>query len=224
MPPSDEATIARAASLANEAVSAIALQCRRLRSTEPEDAEFAMRWWADAQLLVVMLRRLRRIAELAMKVPRAIGDIEPYPTRQDARPSIPASPVVPGSEHSHEAVATARRVRTLVPAERHNREWITECADYRCRVTGQKRLLGRGLPRAAPDIRDVLISSCLAMRRMLMPSARSARTRASASSGISRERPSLAPAALRCASAPSFALRSTGAQRRRHAQRTPQSI
>ena len=26
---------------------------------QAEDAEFVMRWWADAQLLVVMLRRLR---------------------------------------------------------------------------------------------------------------------------------------------------------------------
>jgi hypothetical protein len=76
MPPSDEATITRAASLANEAVFAIALQCRRLRSTEPEDAEFVMRWWADAQFLVVMLRRLRRTAELAMNVPRARGEVE----------------------------------------------------------------------------------------------------------------------------------------------------
>jgi hypothetical protein len=88
MPPSDEATITRAASLANEAVFAIALQCRRLRSTEPEDAEFVMRWWADAQFLVVMLRRLRRTAELAMKVPRAREEVEQALSEFDR--SVPA--------------------------------------------------------------------------------------------------------------------------------------
>ena len=85
MPPSDEATITRAASLANEAVFAVALQCRRLRSSEPEDALFVMRWWADVQLLVVMLRRLRRTAELAIKVPRAQSDIQQALSEFDRR-------------------------------------------------------------------------------------------------------------------------------------------
>ena len=76
MPPPDAETTTRASSLANEAVLAVALQRRRLRSTEPEDEAFAMRWWADAQLLIVMLRRLRRTAELAMTVPRAHKEIE----------------------------------------------------------------------------------------------------------------------------------------------------
>jgi hypothetical protein len=69
--PSDTATLERAHGLANDAVRSVALQRRRLRSTEPEDDEFVMRWWADAQMLIVMLRRLRRAAELAAKVPSA---------------------------------------------------------------------------------------------------------------------------------------------------------
>jgi hypothetical protein len=66
--PSDNAILERALSLANEAVFTVELQRRRLRSQEPEDEHFVMRAWADAQLLIVMLRRLRRTAVLAMKV------------------------------------------------------------------------------------------------------------------------------------------------------------
>lgn len=67
--PSDDAIVERILSLANEAVFTVALQRRRLRSGEPEDDEFVMRWWADAQFLIVMLRRLRRTAELGERVP-----------------------------------------------------------------------------------------------------------------------------------------------------------
>jgi hypothetical protein len=61
----------RARSLANEAMFTVALQRRRIRSKEPEDAAFVMRWWADLQFFVVALRRLRRAAELASRVERA---------------------------------------------------------------------------------------------------------------------------------------------------------
>lgn len=63
--PSDEATLERAASLANDAVRAVALQCRRLRASEPEDNSFIFRHWTDLQFLVVSLYRLRRVALLA---------------------------------------------------------------------------------------------------------------------------------------------------------------
>lgn len=42
---------------------------RRLKSEEPEDAIFVLRWWADLQFLIVMLRRLRRSASIAAFVP-----------------------------------------------------------------------------------------------------------------------------------------------------------
>jgi hypothetical protein len=58
----------RARSLANEAMFTVSLQCRRIRSKEPEDDVFVMRWWADLQFLIVALRRLRRAAELAIRV------------------------------------------------------------------------------------------------------------------------------------------------------------
>lgn len=72
-PPSERVILERAQSLANEAVFTVELQRRRLRSIEPEDDRFAMRWWADAQLLIVTLRRLRRVAELASRGPQARG-------------------------------------------------------------------------------------------------------------------------------------------------------
>ena len=66
--PSDAVIMERARSLANEAMFTVALQRRRVRSSEPEDDVFAMRWWADLQFFIVALRRLRRAAELAGRV------------------------------------------------------------------------------------------------------------------------------------------------------------
>lgn len=66
---SDTAILERARSLANEAMFTVALQRRRIRSNEPEDEVFVMRRWADLQFFVVALRRLRRVAELAGRVP-----------------------------------------------------------------------------------------------------------------------------------------------------------
>lgn len=43
----------------------VALQCRRLRSSEPEDVTFTFRYWADLQFLIVSLQRLRHAAVLA---------------------------------------------------------------------------------------------------------------------------------------------------------------
>lgn len=64
-----DAILMRARRLCSEACCTVALQCRRLRSTEPEDSSFVFRWWADLQFLIVALRRLRRSAEIAMRVP-----------------------------------------------------------------------------------------------------------------------------------------------------------
>jgi hypothetical protein len=38
--------------------------CRRLRSVEPEDKRFVMRWWTDLGFLMVTLLRLCRAAHL----------------------------------------------------------------------------------------------------------------------------------------------------------------
>ena len=67
--PSDGAILERAKSLCNDACFTVALQHRRLRTTEPEDEIFVFRWWADLQFLIVALRRLRRSAQLAARVP-----------------------------------------------------------------------------------------------------------------------------------------------------------
>lgn len=67
--PPDAVILERALSFATEAVYTVALQRRRLRSQEPEDDRFVLRLWADLQMLIIMLRRLRRAAELAKQVP-----------------------------------------------------------------------------------------------------------------------------------------------------------
>lgn len=72
----DAALLGRACRIANEAVHAVALQHRRLRSAEPEDNTFVMRWWADLQFLIVALRRLRRAGELAAHSPAATAVIQ----------------------------------------------------------------------------------------------------------------------------------------------------
>jgi len=69
--PSDAVIMERARSFANEAMFIVALQRRRIRSDEPEDAAFPKRLWADLQFFIVALRRLRRAAELACRVARA---------------------------------------------------------------------------------------------------------------------------------------------------------
>ena len=66
--PSDAVVLERAKSFCNEACFTVALQCRRLQSTEPEDKVFMFRWHADLQFLIVALRRLRSAAELAATV------------------------------------------------------------------------------------------------------------------------------------------------------------
>ena len=63
--PLDSVRLARALSLCSEACFIIALQRRRLKTDEPEDATFTMRRWADWQYLIVTLRRLRQAAQIA---------------------------------------------------------------------------------------------------------------------------------------------------------------
>lgn len=66
----------RVYSLANEAMFTIALQCRRLRSIEPEDETFIFRWWADLQFLILALCRLHRAVRIACKVPQVAKDMK----------------------------------------------------------------------------------------------------------------------------------------------------
>ncbi|WP_154313879.1 hypothetical protein [Burkholderia pseudomallei] len=67
-PPSEAAIVERMLSFCNEAYFTVALQHRRLQTTEPEDAVFVFRWWSDLQFLVVALRRLRRSAAIGIRV------------------------------------------------------------------------------------------------------------------------------------------------------------
>jgi hypothetical protein len=67
--PSDAVILERAKSFCNEAIFTVALQHRRLRTTEPEDQVFIFRRHADLQFFIVALRRLRRAVELGAEVP-----------------------------------------------------------------------------------------------------------------------------------------------------------
>jgi hypothetical protein len=61
----------------------IELQCRRLESVEPEDAEFVLRRWADFDFLIVALTRLRRATWLAAKIPQLQASLHPALERFD---------------------------------------------------------------------------------------------------------------------------------------------
>jgi hypothetical protein len=63
-PPSDEATLERCCRMADIELQAALLQRRRLRTSEPEDDDFVLRWWADLQFFILTLWRLRRAASL----------------------------------------------------------------------------------------------------------------------------------------------------------------
>ncbi len=82
--PSDAVILERARSLCNEACFTVALQCRRLKSTEPEDAVFVFRWWADLQFLIVALRRARRAAQIALRVSSVAARIDAAITEFDS--------------------------------------------------------------------------------------------------------------------------------------------
>jgi len=76
LPPSEMVILERAKSLCNVACFTIALQCRRLKTSEPEDEIFVLHWYADLRFLILTLRRLRRAAKLAADVPSVSACIE----------------------------------------------------------------------------------------------------------------------------------------------------
>jgi hypothetical protein len=117
--PSDLVVLRQAFRLASEAVCTVALQRRRLRSKEPEDEAFVFRWWADLQFLIVALRRLRRAAELASRVPSAKSKLSTALKRFDD--SLPGLTVMRNvGEHidDYAAESTGRRHKQV------DRRWL----------------------------------------------------------------------------------------------------
>jgi len=64
----DAMILERSKRLANLAIWTVTLQWRRIRSSEPEDKEFMLRWWADLQFFVLSLYRLRTAVKIAINV------------------------------------------------------------------------------------------------------------------------------------------------------------
>lgn len=83
--PSDAVILERAKSFCNEAIFTVALQHRRLQTTEPGDNEFIFRWHADLQFFIVALRRLRRAVELGAEVPHVSTTLREALTAFDGR-------------------------------------------------------------------------------------------------------------------------------------------
>ena len=80
LPPDDRPSAAiseRVLSLVNIAMYTVDLQCRRLRSDEPEDEKFLFRRWTDFEFLIVALRRMRRAADLGLRgIPETAAPIK----------------------------------------------------------------------------------------------------------------------------------------------------
>jgi hypothetical protein len=64
----DAVILERSKRLANHAIWTVMLQWRRIRSSEPEDSEFMLRWWADLQFFIVSLYRLLTAVKIALNV------------------------------------------------------------------------------------------------------------------------------------------------------------
>jgi len=69
MKPTSAETYERVRRHANMLLWAIDLQCRRLRSSEPEDTAFVFRKFIDFEFLIVLLTRFRRVVKLASNIP-----------------------------------------------------------------------------------------------------------------------------------------------------------
>ncbi len=68
MLPSPEATYERARRFAKYAMWTILLQCRRIKTEEPEDSEFPLRKRIDFEFLIYSLIRFRKAAVLAASI------------------------------------------------------------------------------------------------------------------------------------------------------------
>jgi hypothetical protein len=64
----DTVILERTVRLANVEMKTVALQWRRTRAVEPEDAYFHLRWWADLQFFILSLYRLRTSVRIAHNV------------------------------------------------------------------------------------------------------------------------------------------------------------
>lgn len=69
------AVLGQALRRAQDARWTVALQCRRLKSEDVGERSRGLRLWADVQMLLIALRRLRRSAELAALAPGARDDL-----------------------------------------------------------------------------------------------------------------------------------------------------
>ena len=73
--PDWQALLGQALRQAREARWTVELQCRRLKEGAGGEPQRGLRLWADLQMLLIALRRLRRSAELAALAPAATDEI-----------------------------------------------------------------------------------------------------------------------------------------------------
>lgn len=89
-PPSPETILDRALTFALEGLQAADVQLQRARQDGSLGPGGAFVWWIDLQFFIVALRRLRRAAELALRVPDQRPAIErAIKAFDDALPDLP---------------------------------------------------------------------------------------------------------------------------------------
>jgi hypothetical protein len=122
--PSDAATLERCCRLVNIELQAVALQRRRLRSVEPEDEEFVMRWWADLGFLMVALLRLRQAARLLLRTTYASDELRSALKAFDAAtPSLRLMRNVGEHADSYAIDHPKRHVKTIDRRQLEVGEW-----------------------------------------------------------------------------------------------------
>jgi hypothetical protein len=127
--PSSEEILDRARSFANEAVFTIALQRRRILSSEPEDETFVMRRWADVQFLLIALRRVRRAGELAKQVKAVRPEVEAAICAFDA--AVPSLAVMRNvGEHIEDYATDSGRDRSISRSQLSVGRWNSDSFEW----------------------------------------------------------------------------------------------
>lgn len=141
----DEVIIERAIRLVNIELHAVALQRRRLASSEPEDDTFDLRWWTDLQFFIVALYRLRRYAGVASGISSDKSCVETALATFDA--AVPELRVMRNiGEHTDEYALDSenRRVKSVDSKQLEVGSWNGQTYDWLGRSLDVDKALDAG--------------------------------------------------------------------------------
>ena len=142
-----EVILERGFRLMNEHMHALALQRRRVSSTEPEDRVFLFRTWSDLRFLIIALNWLRRDAKI---VATAAGDPEFEIAIAEFEKGVPFKILRDVGEHMDDYAIDSkkRRVKSISPNalecgtwDGTTFSWLGESLNVDTALEAAKRLL-----------------------------------------------------------------------------------